>query len=71
MATLTKNVLYCCNTFFFGFVSKHLTLYSVSNSIYSCGVCLPVSIDWNLSSLVGLKTCLFKLESSSVGMSAN
>lgn len=71
VTAFTKNVLNCGNSLLFSFVSKHGSFNNVADTVNVWLLGLPVIVSRNNSSLVCLKSSLFKLESASECVSAD
>ena len=71
VTTFSKDVLNSSDTFFFGLVRKHLTLDGVTDSIDGWCTCLPMVIDFNLTTVVHDDSRVFEAKSTSIGVSAN
>ena len=71
VTALSKNVLNDSDALFFGLVSKHLSLDSVTNSVDGWNFSLPVVVDNDLATVVHGHTSVLKAETASEGVSAN
>ena len=71
VTTFSKDVLNSSDTFFFGLVREHLTLDGVTDSIDGWCTCLPMVIDFNLTTVVHDDSRVFEAKSTSIGVSAN
>ena len=60
MATFAEDLLYCCNTLFFCFVSKHLALDYITNAVDVRHMRLPMVIDDDLTTLIHLNASVLK-----------
>ena len=71
MTTLTEDVLNSGNSFLLGLMGKHSSSNGITNSVDVWYLGLPVVVDHNLTSVVGIESSLVELETTSESVASN